>query len=78
MSPLKSINDVSCVPEQGSVLQDLLSLLDPEQFPPFRSAFFFLRDLVSVPPPQVFEQDNQVDQDSQTQSSGNKKKYFQT
>ena len=51
------------------MLQVLLSLPDPEQFPPFRSALVLLRDLVSVPPPQVFEQDDQVDQDPQTQSS---------
>ena len=70
MSPLKSINDVSCLPAQGCVLQGLLSLLDSKQFPPFCSALVFLRDLVSVPPPQVFEQGNQVDQGPQTQSSG--------
>ena len=62
--------------EQECVLQGLLSLPDPEQFPPFFSALVLVRDLVSVPPPQVFEQDPQVDQRPQTQSTGNKKKYF--
>ena len=61
---------ISCLPAQGCVLQVLLSLPDPEQFPPFTSALVLVRDLVSVPPPQVFEQDDQVDHDSQTQSSG--------
>ena len=55
---------------QDCVLQVLLSLLDPGQFPPFRSALVLVRNLVFVPPPQVFEQDNQVDQGPQTQSSG--------
>ena len=45
---------------------------DSGQFPPFRSALVLVRNLVSVPPPQVFEQDNQVDQGPQTQSSVNK------
>ena len=61
---------ISCLPAQGCVLQVLLSLPDPEQFPPFTSALVLVRDLVSVPPPQVFEQFDQVDHDSQTQSSG--------
>ena len=52
------------------VLQNLLSLSEPEQFPPFCSILIFLRDLVLVPTPQGFEQDNQVDQGPQTQSSG--------
>ena len=56
--------------EQECVLQGLLSLPDPEQVPPFFSILIFLRDLVLVPTPQDFEQDNQVDQDPQTQSSG--------
>ena len=58
------------------MLQVLLSLIDPEQFPPFCSALVLIRDLVSIPPPQVFEQDNQVDQGPQTQSSGKKNKYL--
>ena len=56
--------------EQECVLQGLLSLPDPEQFPPFCSISIFLRDLVLVPTPQSFEQDDQVDQCPQTQSSG--------
>jgi hypothetical protein len=56
--------------EQECVLQGLLSLPDPEQFPPFCSISIFLRDLVLVPTPQSFEQDDQVDQGPQTQSSG--------
>mgnify|MGYP007048360905 CR=1 FL=1 len=55
---------------QECVLQNLLSLSEPEQFPPFCSILIFLRDLVLVPTPQSFEQDDQVDQRSQTQSSG--------
>ena len=47
-----------------------MSLPDPEQFPPFGSALVLVRDLVLVPPPQVFEQDDQVFQGPQTQSSG--------
>ena len=56
--------------EQECVLQGLLSLPDPEQCPPCCSILIFLRDLVLVPTPQGFEQDNQVDQGPQTQSSG--------
>ena len=70
MNPKKAINVVSCLPGQDSVLQVLMSNLDPEQFPPFCSTLVLLRDLFSIPPPQVFEQDDQVDQDPQTQSSG--------
>ena len=70
MNPKKSTNVVSCLPGQDSVLQVLMSNLDPEQFPPFCSTLVLLRDLFSIPPPQVFEQDDQVDQDPQTQSSG--------
>ena len=55
---------------QGFVLQSLLSLPDPEQFPPFRSFLILLRDLAMVPPPQDFEQDDHNDQIPQTQSSG--------
>ena len=47
----------------------MMSLLDPEQFPPFRSALVLVRNLVLVPTPQGFEQGNQVDQAPQTQSS---------
>ena len=64
------VNVVYWLPGQDCVLQVLVSLPDPEQFPPFRSALVLVRDLVSVPPPQVFEQGNQVDQAPQTQSSG--------
>ena len=49
-----------------------MSNLDPEQFPPFCSSLVLLRDLFSIPLPQVFEQDDQADQGPQTQSSGNK------
>ena len=63
---------------QGFVLQSLLSLPDPEQFPPFRSFLILLRDLVMVPPPQDFEQDDQIDQIPQTQSSGKKQQQFKT
>ena len=55
---------------QDCVLQSLLSLPDPGQFPPFRSVLVLLRDLVLVPFPHVFEQDDHVDQGPQTQSSG--------
>ena len=58
---------------QDCVLQSLLSLPDPEQFPPFRSFLILLRDLVMVPLPQDFEQDDQIDQIPQTQSSGTNK-----
>ena len=58
------------LPAQDCVLQGLLSLPDPEHFPPFRSAFVLIRDLITVPPPQVFEQGSQVDQGPHTQSSG--------
>ena len=64
------MNFVSCLPAQDCVLQFLMSLPDPEQFPPFRSVLVLVRNLVWVPPPQGFEQDNQVDQDPQTQSIG--------
>ena len=47
-----------------------MSLPDPEQFPPFRSVFVLVRDLVLVPPPQGFEQDDQLPQRPQTQFSG--------
>ena len=57
--------------KQDCVLQRLLSRPDPEQFPPFRSFLILLRDLVMVPPPQDFEQDDQNDQMPQTHSSGN-------
>ena len=60
---------MSCLLGQDCVLQVLLSLPDPEQFPPFCSTLVLVRDLVSVPPPQVFEQENQVDQGPQSQSS---------
>ena len=53
---------------QDCVLQSLLSLPDPGQFPPFRSVLILVRDLVLVPFPQNFEQDDQVDQGPQTQS----------
>ena len=55
---------------QDCVLHRLLSLPDPEQFPPFCSFLILLRDLVLVPPPQDFEQGDQNDQIPQTQSSG--------
>ena len=55
--------------EQECVLQGLLSVPDPVQFPPFRSISIFLRVLVLVPMPQSFEQDDHVDQSPQTQSS---------
>ena len=55
---------------QDCVLQRLLSLPGPEQFPPFCSFLILLRDLVLVPPPQDFEQGGQNDQIPQTQSSG--------
>ena len=64
------MNVVSCLPAQDCVLQFLMSLPYPEQFPPFRSALVLVRDLVLVPPPQGFEHGNQVDQGPQTQSSG--------
>ena len=54
------------------MLQCLLSLPDPEQVPPNRSITVLVRDRSLVPPPQVFEQDNQVDQGPQTQSSRKK------
>ena len=57
---------------QDFLLQRLLSLPDPGQFPPFCSALIFLRDLVVVSTPQDFEQGDQVDQGPQTQSSGKK------
>ena len=55
---------------QDCVLQGLLSFPDPEQVPPFCSILIFLRDLVLVPTPQSFEQNDHVDQGPQTQSSG--------
>ena len=58
------------LPAQDCVLQVFVSLPDSKQFPPFRSVLVLVRDLVSVPPPQVFEQDNQFDQGPQTQFSG--------
>ena len=64
------------LPGQDCGLQGLLSLPDPEQVPPNCSSLVLVRDRVLVPPPQGFEQDNQVDQGPQTQSSGNKKKTF--
>ena len=57
------------MPGQDCVLQCLLSLPDPEQVPPNRSILVLVRDRLLVPPPQVFEQDNQDDQGPQTQSS---------
>ena len=63
---------------QDCLLQRLLSLPDPEQFPPFRSVFVLVRDLVLVPPPQGFEQGNHVDQRPQTQSSGKQQQQFKT
>ena len=70
MNTYKSRNIVACLPGQDCVLQVLLSLPDSEQFPPFCLVLVLVRDLVSVPPPQVFEQDNQFDQGPQTQFSG--------
>ena len=64
--------------KQDCVLQGWLSLPDPEQFPPFCSFLILLRDLVMVPPPQDFEQDDQNDQIPQTQSSGKKQQHFKT
>ena len=64
------MNVVNCLPAQDCVLQVFVSLPDSEQFPPFCSALVLVRDLVSVPPPQVFEQGNQVDQGPHSQSSG--------
>ena len=58
------------LPGQDCVLHVFVSLPDPEQIPPFRSALVLVRDLSSVPPPQVFEQGDQADQVPQTQSSG--------
>ena len=58
------------LPGQDCVLHVFVSLPDPEQIPPFRSALVLVRDLVLVPPPQGFEHGNQVDQAPQTQSSG--------
>ena len=52
------------------MLQSWLSLSDPEQLPPLRSVLVLVRDLVSVPLPQDFEQEPQVDQGPQTQFSG--------
>ena len=57
---------------QDCVLQRLLSLPDPEQFPSFCSVLILLRDLVMVPSPQDFEQGDQNDQIPQMQSSGKK------
>ena len=57
------------VPGQDCVLHCLLSLPDPEQVPPIFSILVLVRDRLLDPPPQVFEQDNQVDQGPQTQSS---------
>ena len=56
----------------------MMSLPDPEQFPPFSSALVLIRDLDLVPPPQGFEQDNQVDQGPQTQSFSGKTQHFKT
>ena len=61
---------MACLPAQDCVKQRLLSLPEPGQLPPFRSVSILLRDLVLVPPPQDFEQDDHVDQGPQTQSSG--------
>ena len=60
------------------MLQGLLSLLDPEQVPPNCSILVLVRDRVLVPPPQGIEQDNQVDQGPQTQSSRKKEQLFET
>ena len=56
--------------EQDCVLQGLLSLPDPVQCPPSCPNSIFFRVLVVVPVPQSSEQDDQVDQGLQTQSSG--------
>ena len=64
------MNVVNYLPGQDCVLQDFVSLPDSKQFPPYRSGLVFIRDLVSVPPPQGFEQGNQDDQAPQSQSSG--------
>ena len=53
----------------------MMSFPNPEQFPPFCSAWILVRDLVSIPPPHVFEQDTQVDHGPQTQSSEKKPFY---
>ena len=71
-------NVVTCLPAQDCVLQLMMSLPDPEQFPPFSSALVLVRDLDLVPPPQDLEQGNQVDQAPQTQSSEKKAHYFKT
>ena len=52
------------------MLQCLLSLPDPEQVPPLHSVLVLVRDRVLVPLPQVFVQDDQVDQLPQRQLSG--------
>ena len=57
---------------QGRVLQRFLSLPDPGQFPPFFSVLLLVRDLLLVPPPQGFEQDDQFVQRPQTQFTGKK------
>ena len=66
----KSIKIIACLPAQDCVLQRFLSLPEPGQLPPFRSVSILLRDLVLVPPPQDFEQDDHVDHCPQTQSTG--------
>ena len=66
-----------CLPGQGCVLQGLLSLPDPEQVPPNCSILVLVRDRVLVPPSQVLEQGNQVDQGPQTQSPGKKEQVFE-
>ena len=57
---------------QDCVLQSFLSLPDPGQFPPFRSGLILVRDLVLIPLPHVFEQDDQFDHFPQTQFTGKK------
>ena len=69
MNSWKSIKIIACLPAQDCVLQRLLSLPEPGQFPPFRSVLILLRDLAFVPPPQPFEQDDHFDHGPQTQFS---------
>ena len=65
---------LSYVPQE-CVLQALLSLSDSGQIPPFCSVLILVRDLVSIPLPQVSEQEPQVDQSPQTQFSGKNNNY---
>ena len=64
------------LPGQDCMLQCLLSLPESEQVPPNCSILVLVRERVLVPLPQVFEQDNQVDQGPQTQSTGKKNDYL--